>query len=70
MSGARGLDLTRLRERLGLSMHAMAELMGLSTAYISRLENGWRRLTPNVEKRAAIVRTHLIAMRREIEALP
>jgi hypothetical protein len=51
-------------------MHAMAELMGLSTAYISRLENGWRRLTPNVEKRAAIVRTHLIAMRREIEALP
>jgi transcriptional regulator with XRE-family HTH domain len=69
MSGAHGVELTRLRERLGLSMHAMADLLGMSTAYVSRLENGWRRLTPGVERRMDIVRLHLTAIRREIEAL-
>lgn len=33
------------------------------------LENGWRRVTPNVEMRAGIVRRHMFAMQQEIEAL-
>lgn len=38
-------DLTKMREKLGLTQESLAEQMGLSREYISMLENGRREVS-------------------------
>lgn len=43
-------QFTALRQRLGLSQAAMGELLGLSQAQVSRIEDGKRGITPMLQK--------------------
>ena len=43
-------QFTALRQSRGLSQGAMGELLGLSQAQVSRIENGERGITPMLEK--------------------
>src|SRR6185436_16860852 len=43
-----GAKIRRLRQNRGLTQAALAELLGISTTYLNLLENGRRRLTPDL----------------------
>jgi predicted transcriptional regulator/DNA-binding XRE family transcriptional regulator len=43
-----GAKVRRLRQNRGLTQAALAERLGISTAYLNLLENGRRRLTPDL----------------------
>ena len=45
-----GVELKRQRERLDISLRAVARHMGKSPTYLSRLEHGKERWNPDLEK--------------------
>ena len=69
MNAAPDYILTML-DRTGISMNSLAELAGVSTALLSRVADGSRTLTERTYRRLQAVRRHLLALRREVDALP
>jgi plasmid maintenance system antidote protein VapI len=61
--------ISGLLDRFGISLNSLAELAGVSTALLNRIANGSRTLTPRTHRRLQAVRRHLLALRREIDAL-
>ena len=59
---AQGLpDLRGMREELGLSQTELADLLGVSARTIQSCEQGWRKLSPALERMALLL---LVASRR------